>query len=114
MGANLLAALLVAVNVTVLVWCVRAVWRFNARMSELWRLLETKGRAHRVKELRDDPVTNLPPTKYLYNEVDFEDPDIRELKLTLKSMHQKGVGSILVFTAVVIGSMALYEAVPFD
>ena len=57
----------------VLVSCVRQVWRFNVRMPELWRLLESKERAHRVRELRDEPRTNLPSAKYLYDEVDFDD-----------------------------------------
>ena len=42
-----------AVNAGVLVSCVRQVWRFNVRLPELWRLLESKGRAHRVRELHD-------------------------------------------------------------
>jgi len=36
------------------------VWRFNTRMPALWRLLQNKGRANRVREVRDDPRTNVP------------------------------------------------------
>ena len=44
-----LLVLAIAVNVAVLVSCVRQVWRFNVLLPELWRLLESKGRAHRVR-----------------------------------------------------------------
>lgn len=100
-----------AVNAGVLVSCVRQVWRFNVRLPELWRLLESKGRAHRVRELHDEPRTNLPSAKYLYDEVDFDDRDIRELKLTLKAMHRNAILSLLFFGVVMTGTLALYERV---
>ena len=77
-------------------------------LPELWRLLESKGRAHRVRELRDEPRTNLPSTKYLYDEVDFDDRDIRELKLTLKVMHRNAILSLLFFGVVMTQTLVLY------
>ena len=100
-----------AVNAGVLVSCVRQVWRFNVRLPELWRLLESKGRAHRVRELHDEPRTNLPSAKYLYDEVDFDDRDIRELKLTLKGHATKCHFITLFFGVVMTGTLALYERV---
>ena len=58
----------VAVNALLLVRSATMVWRLNARMPELWQLLENKGRRHRVREKRDEPRSNLPSTKYLYDE----------------------------------------------
>ena len=98
----------VALNAALFVRCVILVWRFNVRMPELWRLLENKGRAHRVREVRDEPRTNMPAAKYLYDEVDFGDRDIRELKLTLKVMHSVGIVSILLVTVVMSGTIALF------
>ena len=43
-----------------LAWSAFEVTRFNLRLRDLWRLLESKGRGHRVKQVRDDPWTNLP------------------------------------------------------
>ncbi len=98
----------VALNAALLVRGARMVWRLNARMPELWRLLENTGRAHRVKELRDESRSNLPSTKYLYDEVDFDDSDIRELKLTLKLMHRSAIRSVLLFGVVITATIALY------
>ena len=47
-------------------------------------------------------------TKYLYDEVDFDDRDIREMKLTLKVMHRVGVGSVLLIGVVMTGTIALF------
>ena len=102
--------LAIAVNALLLAGCVRQVWRFNVRMPELWRLLESKGRAHRVRELRDEARTNLPSTKYLYDDVDFDDSDIRALKLTLRAMHRNTILSLLLFGVVMTGTLALYGA----
>ena len=92
--------LAVALDVALFVLAVRLVWRFNARMPALWSLLEAKGRAQRVRELRDEPWSNLPSKGYLYNDVDFDDPEIRDLKLSLKVMHRNGILSLLAFIVV--------------
>ncbi len=55
----------VALNAALLVRGATKVWRLNARMPELWQLLENKGRRHRVSELRDESRSNVPSTKYL-------------------------------------------------
>ena len=98
----------VALNAALLVRGVRKVWRLNARMPELWRLLEHKGRRHRVRELVDEPRSNLPSTKYLYDEVDFDDSDIREMKLTLKVMHRSALLSLLLFGVVITVTIAIF------
>jgi hypothetical protein len=78
-----------------LAWSAFAVTRFNLRLRELWRLLQSKGRGRRVKEVRDDPWTNLPQQRYLFDEVDFDDPEIRALKLELRALWRKGIGSLV-------------------
>ena len=103
----------VALNAALLVRCATMVWRFNARMPELWRLLENKGRSYRVRELRDEPRSNLPSTKYLYDEVDFDDSDIREMKLTLKVMHRSAIRSVLLFGVVITATIALYTLLAY-
>ncbi len=110
------AALIVAVvlNAALFLSCVKLVWRFNVRIPELWQLLKDKGRAHRVREVHDEPRTNLPSTKYLYDEVDFDDRDIRELKSTLKAMHRVAVGSVLLFGAVITSTIALFGRLASD
>ena len=105
---------LVALNAALFLGCVKLVWRFNVRMPELWQLLEDKGRAHRVREVHDEPRTNLLSTKYLYDEVDFDDRDVRELKLTLKVMHRVAVGSVLLFGVVITSTIALFERLASD
>jgi hypothetical protein len=60
-----LIILAVALNAALLVRCTTMVWRLNARMPELWQLLENKGRRHRVSELRDASRSNVPSTKYV-------------------------------------------------
>ncbi len=105
----------VAVNALLLVRGARMVWRLTlcARMPELWRLLENKGRRHRVRELRDEPRSNLPSTKYLYDEVDFDESDIREMKLTLKLMHRSAIRSVLLFGVVITATIALYTLLAY-
>ena len=103
-----LVILAVPLNAALLVRCTRMVWRLNARMPELWRLLENKGRRHRVRELRDESRSNLPSTKYLYDEVDFDDSDIREMKLTLKVMHRSALLSLLLFGVVITATIAIF------
>ena len=100
----------IAVNAIVLVSCVRQVWQFNVRFPELWHLLESKGRGHRVRELRDEPKTNLPSAKYLYNDVDFDDREIRELKLRLKAMHRNAILSLLFFGALMTVTLVFTNA----
>ena len=78
-----------------LAWSAFEVTRFNLRLRELWRLLESKGRGHRVKEVRDDPWTNLPQQRYLFDEADFDDPEIRASKLELRALWRKGIGSLV-------------------
>ena len=85
-----LLVLAIAVNVAVLVSCVRQVWRFNVLLPELWRLLESKGRAHRVRELRDEPRTNLPSTKYLYD-AGLPNQDSAQTREVLRNNHRQGV-----------------------
>jgi len=78
-----------------LVYVGRRVWRFNLRVRELWRLLEDKGRADRVREVLKDPLSNVPQTRYLFDDRDFEDPEVRVLKLELRPMWRGGVLSVL-------------------
>ena len=78
-----------------LAWSAFEVIRFNLEVRGLWTLLEHKGRSHRVKEVRDDPWTNLPQQRYLFDETDCEDLDIRALKHALRAMWRRGVGSLL-------------------
>ena len=87
----------------------RAVVRFNRRMPELWQLLEDGGRSDRVRELRDDVWSNLPAARYLYDSVDFEDPQIRALKLALKQMHRSAISQLLVFPTLVIAAVAIWR-----
>ena len=95
-----ISLLLVAVSVALLVHATRLVVRFNRRMPELWKLLEGTGRSHRVRELRDDVWSNLPAARYLYDNVDFEEPEIRVLKLELKQMHRSAISNLLLFMVV--------------
>ena len=44
-----------------------------------------------MKEVRDDPWTNLPQQRYLFDEVDFDDPEIRASKLELRALWRKGL-----------------------
>lgn len=98
----------VAVNTAFLGRGATLVWRLNARMPELWQLLKNKGRRHRVSELRDQSRSNLPSTKYLYDEVDFDDSNIRELKWTLKVLHRSAILSLSLFGVVITATTALY------
>ncbi len=100
----------VALNAALLVRGATKVWRLTlcARMPELWQLLENKGRRHRVSELRDESRSNVPSTKYLYDGVDFDDSDIRKLKLTLKVVHRSAILSLSLFGLVITATIALY------
>ncbi len=89
--------LLAAISAVLLVRASAMIVRFNRRMPELWQLLETKDRSRRVRELTDNIWYNLPAARYLYDEVDFEDPEIRGLKLTLMRMHRAAISSLLMF-----------------
>ncbi len=100
-----ISLLLAAVTAALLVSATRLVVGFNRRMSGLWKLLETTGRSHRVRELRDDVWSNLPGTRYLYDSVDFEDPEIRALKLALKRMHLSAISSLLLFMVAVVATV---------
>ena len=82
--------------------------RFNRRMPELWRLLEVSERSHRVREVHTDAWSNLPAARYLYNDNDFEIPEIRELKLTLKRLHRSAITNLLLFMVVSTAAVAVW------
>ena len=75
-------------------------------MPESWKLLEARDRSHRVREL-DTGWSNLPVARYLYDNVDLEDPEILELKLTLKQLHRSAISSLLLFMASSTASVAV-------
>ena len=102
-----IALLLTAVSAGLLMHATRLVVRFNRRMPELWQLLEARQRAHRVRELRDEARSNLPAARYLYDSVDFEDPEIRTLKLVLKQQ-RSAILSLLLFMVVATAAMAAW------
>ena len=104
-----LSLLLAALSAAGLVHAVREVVRFNRRMPELWRLLEDTGRSDRVRELRDDPSSNLPATRYLYDSVDYDDPRIRALKLAPKRLHRSAIAHLLLFPLVAAAAVTLWE-----
>ena len=103
-----ITVLLSAVGAGLLLLAIFLVIRFNLRMSDLWRLLESKGRGERVHELRDSALTNLPSTRYLYNDVDFDDSEIRDLKRRLKRMHWLAIASLLAFGATATATIATW------
>ncbi len=103
-----IALLLTAASAGLLVHATRLVVRFNRRMPELWQLLEARQRVHRVRELRDEARSNLPAARYLYDRVDFENPEIRELKLVLKQQHRSAILSLLLFMVVATAAMAAW------
>ncbi len=92
--------LLAALSAFLLVKSTRLVVHFNRRMPELWSLLEAMERSHRVRELHTDAWTNLPAARYLYDNIDFEIPEIRELKLTLKKLHRSAITNLLLFMVI--------------
>jgi hypothetical protein len=107
-GVALALALVAAVEVGLLVRFVRIVWFFNREgMPRLWELLERRGLDERVRRLRDEAVTNLPQTQYLYDEVDCDDPEIRALKQQLRAQHRAAILSMLTFVAVAVAAAAL-------
>ena len=100
--------LLAALSVVLLVRSTRLVVSFNRRMPELWKLLETRERSQRVRELDTDAWSNLPAARYLYDDIDCENPEIRELKLTLKQLHRSAISSLLLFMAVATVAVAVW------
>ena len=102
-----IALLLTAVSAGLLVHATRLVVRFNRRMPELWQLLEAR-HAHRVRELRNEARSNVPAARYLYDRIDFEDSEIRELKLVLKQQHRSAILSLLLFMVVATATMAAW------
>ncbi len=96
------------VSVGLLVHATRLIVRFNRRMPELWELLGARERTYRVRELRDEARSNLPAARYLYDSVDFEDPEIRELKLALKQLHRSAISSLLLFIAAATATLAAW------
>ena len=84
---------------------IRLVVHFNQRMPELWSLLEVRERSHRVRELHPNAWSTLPAARYLYDDLDFEIPDIRELKLTLKQLHRSAITNLLLFMVIVTAAV---------
>ncbi len=103
-----IALVLTAVSAGLLVHATRLVVRFNRRMPELWQLLEARQRVHRVRELRDEAPSNVPAARYLYDRIDFEEPEIRALKLVLKQQHRSAILSLLLFIVVATATMAAW------
>ncbi len=81
---NTISFLLAALSIYLLVISARLVVHFNRRMPDSWNLLGAQGRPHHVRELNTNAWSNLSAARYLYDNIDFEVPEIRELKLTLK------------------------------
>ncbi len=100
--------LLAALSIFLLVKSARLVVHFNRRMRALWSLLEARERSHRVRELHTDARSNLPAARYLYDNIDFEDPEIRELKLTLKQLHRSAITNLFVFMAIATAAVAVW------
>ena len=105
---NTISFLLATLSIYLLVKSTRLVVHFNRRMPELRNLLAAKGRPHRVHELNTDTWSNLPATRYLYDNVDFEIPEIRELKLTLKQLHRSAIRNLLLFMASATATLAVW------
>jgi hypothetical protein len=105
---NTISFLLAALSIYLLVKSTRLVVHFNRRMPELWNLLGAKGRPHRVRELNTDAWSNLPAARYLYDNIDFEVPEIRELKLTLKQLHRSAITSLLLFMGSATATVAVW------
>ncbi len=103
-----ISLILDAISAGLFVHATRLIVRFNRRMPELWELLGARERAHRVRELRDEVRSNLPAARYIYDSVDFEDPEIHELKLTLKQLHRSAILSLLLFIAVATATVAAW------
>ena len=78
--------------------------RLNGRMPELWALLEQMGRSDRVHELCDG-WSNLPATRYLYNEVDCEAPEIEALKHALRADYRSAMRSISAFGVALLAAI---------
>jgi hypothetical protein len=89
--------LLAVLSVYLLVKSICLVVSFNRRMPELWNLLETSERSHRVRKIHIEAWSNLPAARYLYDNTDFEVPEIRELKLALKRLHRSAITNLLLF-----------------
>jgi hypothetical protein len=100
--------LLAALSVFLIVNSIRLVVQFNRRMPELWSLLEARERSHRVRELHTSAWSNLPAARYLYDNTDFEDPEIRELKLNLKQMHRSAITNLLLFMTVATAAVTAW------
>ena len=100
--------LLAALSVFLLVKSTRLVVHFNRRMPELWNLLEASERSHRVRELHTNAGSNLPAARYLYDNTDFEVPEIRELKLNLKQMHRSAITNLLLFMAIATAAVVAW------
>ena len=103
-----ISLILAMVSAGLLVHATRQIVRFNRRMPALWALLEARQRAHRVRALRDEARTNVPAARYLYDSVDFDDPEIRALKLALKQMHRSGILSLLLLIVVATATLAVW------
>ena len=41
------------------------------------------------------PWSNLPQQRYLFDEADFDDPEIRASKLELRTLWRRGIGSLV-------------------
>ena len=77
-------------------------------LPELWILLEARERPQRVCELHTDAWSNLPAARYLYDNIDFEVSEIRELKLTLKHLHRSAITHLLLFMVIVTATVAAW------
>ena len=89
----------------------RSIWlvvQFNRCMPELWILLEARERPQRVCELHTDAWSNLPAARYLYDNIDFEVSEIRELKLTLKHLHRSAITHLLLFMVIATATVAAW------
>jgi hypothetical protein len=97
-----------ALSAYLLVKSIRLVVHFNRRMPELWNLLEARDRSHRVRVLHTEAWSNLPAARYLYDNSDFDVPEIRELKLALKQLHRSSITNLLLFMATSTAAVAVW------
>ena len=75
-------------------------------MPELWSRLAVRGKSQRVRELRVG--SNLPAARYLYNDVDCDDSEIRELKRALEHLHRSAIAHLLIFMVVATAAASVW------